>query len=118
MEQRCILPVPYDWGMPETAPPSENTVHRALADLLRAEAAIKGLSAPTLTAKTGMKAQTVRRILKGEREVGLLEFIRLCSALDVEYQELVERAFLRAAETERAETEKAARIDGKLRNNF
>lgn len=104
--------------MPDIAPPNEILVQRALADLLRAEAAIKGLSAPTLTAKTGMKAQTVRRILKGEREVGLLEFIRLCSALDVDYQDLVERALTRAAEMEQAENEKAERIDGKLRNSF
>lgn len=93
-------------------------VHRALAELLRGEAAIAEVHPAIISERTGIKAPTVRRILKGEREVQVVELLQICSMFRLSYSAMIERAVSRAVAIEQADVDAARQFETRLRENF
>lgn len=77
----------------------ENALNEALADELRAAQLSERLSAPKLEELTGIGADTIRRTLKGERPVTVVELVKYAAALNFDELELVTRAKERAQAT-------------------
>ncbi|MFK3672492.1 hypothetical protein ACI2IX_20175 [Leifsonia aquatica] len=76
--------------------------HQALAAELRIAQAVARLSAPKLELLTGIRKDTVRRILSGKRPVTVVELAQLSFALGVEDTNLIARAHASAQLTSTA----------------
>lgn len=72
-------------------------LQQAIAAELRAAQAAASMSGPDLAEQAGIKVDTVYRVLRGRRPVGVVEMIRLCQTLNTDDVELLERAKRRAS---------------------
>ena len=74
----------------------------ALADQLRAEAAVSKLTVRDLARRSGVPERTLARLISGERTIDVAQLDMLCRALDVPIPTMLARANARAAEAQGA----------------
>ncbi|AGW42443.1 hypothetical protein O159_25090 [Leifsonia xyli subsp. cynodontis DSM 46306] len=84
---------------------------RAIAAELTAELTDAGLNAVDLVKTTGLKKDTVYRILNSRRSCTMVEFMTICSAIPADPYELIEAVVVRARRIRRAVIERAHDID-------
>ncbi|MFF2054154.1 helix-turn-helix domain-containing protein [Leifsonia sp. NPDC058194] len=74
----------------------KGTHNLALAAEIRAERAAKGLTQKQLADISGINYETLKHVLKGDRDINVTQIAALADAFDIPARDLVDRAMARA----------------------